>query len=311
MINAENSLTLSLEKPDLLTLSGSRLYGSHTENSDYDYRGFILPPFEYLCGFNNFEHRVIREPDTVIYSLKRFVQLLISGDPKALEILFAPEPNIIERTGIGGSILHSKNMFVCKRFAKRILGYSQSEWRKVKVVQLVPVKRTTTEDQVIEDIRQIFSPKKEEMNEVCRILFAGHKREIRTNTRKLGDKRKKQINQYGYCVSSASHAIRLLGQLIEFMNTGKMSFPRPDSKFLSEIKKGKIDFKVVTQIYDDLYSDAIRAEQKSELPEKPPIKQINVLYNSIVANAMASDIRLINFAEKFRRNFGFNLEREY
>ena len=35
------------ENLDLLVLSGSRLYGMNTEMSDHDYRGVILPPYEY------------------------------------------------------------------------------------------------------------------------------------------------------------------------------------------------------------------------------------------------------------------------
>jgi predicted nucleotidyltransferase len=74
-----------LDNPDLLVIAGSRLYGTNTPESDTDFRGFVTPPFEYLVGLNNFKHQIIREPDTVIYSITRFFQLLITGDPTTYE----------------------------------------------------------------------------------------------------------------------------------------------------------------------------------------------------------------------------------
>ena len=209
----ENELTNALDNPDLLVLGGSRLYGTSTSESDYDYRGFTVPPFEYLIGLSKFEHHIIREPDTIIYSLKRFIELLIMGDPITYEILFAPESNIIERTTIGGIISRNSKLFACKRFAHRIGGYAQSKWRKVTGTQLTLFKRTPDEDEIIKDIRQVFHLPKEEMDEIISLLFSQHPREIRPARRKLGTKRKAQIEKYGYCTSSACHAIRLLGQL--------------------------------------------------------------------------------------------------
>ena len=65
---------------DLLVLSGSRLYGMSNSLSDYDYRGVILPPYEYLLNIKKFE--VIEfEDDYKVFSLKRFLKLVIKGSP--------------------------------------------------------------------------------------------------------------------------------------------------------------------------------------------------------------------------------------
>jgi len=156
----ESELNQALDNPDLLIMAGSRLYGTSIPESDYDYRGFVVPPFEYLIGLRKFEHRVIQNPDTIIYSLKRFIELLISGDPTCYEILFAPETNIIERTDIGGILLRNRELFACQRFARRIGGYAQSEWRKVTGIQLIPVNHTPNENEVVENIRAVFHPQK-------------------------------------------------------------------------------------------------------------------------------------------------------
>lgn len=295
----ESELDRALNNPDLLIMAGSRLYGTSTPESDYDYRGFVVPPFEYLAGLGRFQHRVIREPDTVIYSLQRFFELLIMGDPVCYEILFAPETNIIERTGIGGVLLRNRELFACKRFARRIGGYAQSEWRKVTGTQLVPVKRTPNEDEVVEDIRAVFHPQKEEMDEVIRLLFLQHPRETRPARRKLGAKRKAQIERHGYCTSSACHTIRLLGQLRELMQTGKMTFPRPQAKRLAMIKQGELSFERVSEMYDDLQTWSRVAEEDTDLPENAPIKQIRTLYHEIVAHSIHIDQRALDYSESY------------
>lgn len=304
MKTKEDELDKILDKPDLLIVAGSRLYGTNTPNSDYDYRGFMIPPFEYLAGLAKFDHQVVREPDTIIYSLQRFIELLIMGDPGAYEILFAPEMNIIERSAIGGIMLRSRELFACKRFARRIMGYAQSEWRKVTGTQLVPTKRTPNEDEVIEDIRKVFHPQKEEMNEIVRILILQHSREIRSSTNKLGKKRKNQIKQHGYCTSSACHSIRLLGQLRELMQTGKITFPRPQAKRLLMIKQGELSLERVIELYEDTKNRTNAAVENTGLPENAPIKTIQSIYHEIVANTIRCDLRASQYVDAYKKRWG-------
>lgn len=299
----EIRLNLTLDHPDLLVTAGSRLYGTNTSESDYDYRGFVVPPFEYLAGLGRFEHQIIRDPDTVIYSLQRFIELLIMGDPICYEILFAPQTNIMERTAIGDILLRNRKLFACQRFARRIEGYAQSEWRKVTGTQLVTVNRTSNEDKVIEDIRAVFHPQKEKMDEIIHLLFLQHPRETRPARRKLGAKRKAQIKRHGYCTSSACHTIRLLGQLRELMQTGKLTFPRPQAKRLSMIKRGELSFRRVQELYEDAKSRAHQAVEATNLPASAPIKQIHTMYHEIVAHSLYCDQRFWNYAERYKKRW--------
>ena len=300
----ENKLIKVLDNPDLLVIAGSRLYGTNTAQSDYDYRGFIIPPFEYLIGLSKFKHHIAEIPDTVIYSLKRFFELLMLGDPTVYEILFAPESNIVERNNIGETILYNRELFTCKRFARRISGYAQSEWRKVTGTQLVPIKRTPNEDGIIEDIRKVFHPQKEEMDEIIRLLLLQHPKEIRSARRKLGAKGKAQIERYGYCTSSACHTIRLLGQLKELMDTGKLTFPRPNADMLLMIKSGKLSFKEVSEIYEDLRNKSVDAEENTDLPDNAPVKQIRTIYHEIIAHILNNDQRMKNYANNYIDRWG-------
>jgi len=302
-MNTEQALAATLNKPDLKVLSGSRLYGTSTPDSDYDYRGFVVPPIEYLIGLRRFDHQIVREPDIVLYSIRRFFELLIAGDPAVYEILFAPEQNIESASFVGNMVLAHRDVFACKQFARRIRGYAHSEWRKVTGTQLVPVKRTPTEDQVIENIRETFMLPKPEMDEVIRLLFLHHPREIRPARRKLGAKRKEQIERFGYCTSSACHSIRLLGQLAELMATGQMTFPRPNCEQLLSIKRGEIPLRDVVLLYDSLDEAAVIAEEESSLPNRASIKDIWRLYHRVMAETFWSNEYIKRYYQEYHGNF--------
>lgn len=299
----EQALEYCLKNPDYLAVAGSKLYGTATPDSDHDLRGFVSPPFEYLMGLSRFDQQIIREPDMVIYSLKRTFELLIKGDPPLYEILFAPESNILKCTNIGKILHHNRPLFASTRFARRIMGYAQSEWRKVTGTQLVPIQRTQTEDQIIENIRQTFHPDKAEMDELIHLLFSHHQREIRPARRKLGAKRKLQIERYGYCTSSASHAIRLLGQLKELMETGGLTFPRPNAESLLTIKQGYIGLEQVKEIYAESLYEAEQAETKTDLPRHAPINKIRDIFHEIIAATVVRDKRVATYAQAYQKKY--------
>ena len=74
-MNAEKALKEAVDHPDFLSISGSRLYGTARPESDFDYRGFVVPPFEYLVGDRNFNDTELPGADHKVYALKRFLHL--------------------------------------------------------------------------------------------------------------------------------------------------------------------------------------------------------------------------------------------
>lgn len=299
MRSKRQALTSCLESPDYLIRYGSQLYGTATPESDTDERGFVIPPFEYLAGLCKFEQQVeTKLRDRIIWSLSRFVAMLIKGDPQAYEMLFAPESHILACTDVGARIRKARSLFICLRFHRRILGYAQSEWRKVRGVELRPVKKTPTEDRVIEDIRRVFHPQKEEMDETIRILFLHHDRELVSSKRKLGEKRKAQIERYGFCTSSACHSIRLLGELAELLRTGGLVFPRPNADFLLRVKQGKVPYEHLETEVEVLKEDIEQARGSTVLPEHPDLKAIERMYHSIVAYRLLADERMTEYAKQ-------------
>lgn len=277
-----------VDNPDLLAVSGSRLYGTSTPQSDYDLRGFVVPPFEHIIGTDKFEC-IEMEGDHKIYSLKRFIDLVLSGDPQCTEILFAPEDCIKKISYIGRYVISLTDDMLSMQLYNRILGYSISEWRKAMAIKIVPEKRKKDKEELICSIRELYSPNKESMDSIISILDSFDPKKIVSSVAGIGEKRKEDIIKFGYCRKSASHSIRLVNQLIELMSEAKITFPRPDASFLLKIRNGEYSKSELQQFYDDSVLRAENLKDKSVLPLKPNRKKIMDEYKNIVASFLKRD----------------------
>ncbi|MFW6130281.1 MAG: DNA polymerase beta superfamily protein, partial [Atribacterota bacterium] len=136
----------AFDNPDYLVVSGSRLYGTDRPGSDWDYRGFTIPPFDYLIGLQNFEMGSGKGEDHKVFSLKRFFDLVSMGDPQSTEILFVPYKKIVKITKVGQKVRDNRSLFISNLIYKRIMGYGYSEWRKAMGERLIIEKRSKTLD---------------------------------------------------------------------------------------------------------------------------------------------------------------------
>lgn len=266
---AQKDLQKAIQSPDLLTVSGSRLYGTDRKGSDYDYRGFVVPPFQFIIGHLNFNDTQLAGADHKVYSLQRYLSLVLAGDPQCTEMLFVPREKIKAITHIGERIFSLKNDLISNKIYKRIMGYGYSEWRKAEGVRLQIEDRTRTEDDVILDIRNVFKPEKEDMDEIIERLFAKKEHKKIEHKKNLGAKRKLEFEKYGFGVTSAAHAIRLTQQLSELMTTGHITFPRPNAKYLKNIRLGKFSWKEVEVEFEKSREEAEKAKDTSVLSDKP------------------------------------------
>lgn len=278
----EQDLKQKVENPDFLAISGSTLYGTNHENSDLDLRGFVLPPDQYLLGIKTFEQASLPDCDHVVYSMKRFLQLTMSGDPQCTELLFVNEEHVKSVTDYGRKILSLREDIVSNKIFNRIMGYSNSEWRKAMGQKLIIEDRTKKESDIIMDIRNTYKPDKEDMDSIVSTLMKNKKTKLVPSVKGLGGKRKAEVENYGYCISSASHAIRLCLEVTQLMKEGYISFPSDRSEFLRDIKLGKVSKDKVIKEYEDVRKEAESARESSVLRSQPNSKKVWLEYYLIV-----------------------------
>jgi hypothetical protein len=290
-MNREAALDQAVNNPALLCVSGSRLYGSNRADSDNDFRGFVLPPYEYLLGIATFEMTEVPGADHLVFGLKRYLELVLKGDPQLTDTLFTPDDKIVQVTEVGKRILGLRDLIVTNAIYRRITGYGYSEWRKARGEQLQVDDFSKTEDEVINDIRNVFAPEKADMDEIIDLLRKKKPRKVVSSKKDLGKKRKMEFEKYGFGVTSAAHAIRLHQQCAELMLTGKMTFPRPNGEYLRDLRQGKYTLEQATEVFEQACAEAHAAREKSVLPEKPQAGKVWDEYAAIVKEFVKSDPR--------------------
>lgn len=111
---------------------GSRLHGTHTEKSDWDYRGIhISPLIKVLSPFSKQKNHVWLEgdEDNTSYELAEFCKLATVGNATILEVFFSDQ--IIETTSIITEMRQNWiKFFNTQHFINASRGYAHNQWNK-------------------------------------------------------------------------------------------------------------------------------------------------------------------------------------
>jgi predicted nucleotidyltransferase len=119
-------------KPLYLVIRGSHAYGTNVETSDIDYAGVFIQSMNDILG-NKYTEQINDDTnDTVIYEVRRFLELLGSNNPTVLELLNTPEDCIIYKDPVFDLILNDKERFITKICAKSFGGYAKQQISKAK-----------------------------------------------------------------------------------------------------------------------------------------------------------------------------------
>ncbi|MBD5527331.1 MAG: nucleotidyltransferase [Lachnospiraceae bacterium] len=116
----------------LLGLGGSHAYGTNNENSDIDFRGVTLPLPSDLLGLTEFEQYEDGETDTVIYSFKKIIKLLLDCNPNTCEILGLDEDQYVIKSPLGQELIDNSGLFLSKRAARSFGGYAGAQLRRLQ-----------------------------------------------------------------------------------------------------------------------------------------------------------------------------------
>jgi len=123
--------------------TGSYLYGTNTPTSDVDYIGVFIPDKKYVLGLHQVEQvnmstssdkkkNTKDDIDYNIYSLPKFIKLLIKNNPNIIELLFAPDDCIVVNTAYWTMLRDKYRLFVSKNAYKSFTGYAFNQSKKLK-----------------------------------------------------------------------------------------------------------------------------------------------------------------------------------
>ncbi|MEI2579354.1 nucleotidyltransferase domain-containing protein [Scytonema sp. PRP1] len=126
----------------LIGLAGSHGYGLNRPDSDYDYRGVFIAPKRYYLGFDHIEQKddgwdepgmfpfLDGNKDTVIYELKKIIQLLSGANPNVLELLWLNEYPVL--TPVGQHLIKHRQIFFSKKVKHTYSGYAFAQIKKME-----------------------------------------------------------------------------------------------------------------------------------------------------------------------------------
>ena len=96
---------------------------------------------------------------------------------------------------------------------------------------------------------------------------------------------------HGYDSKNLMHTLRLLDQATEIAREGAITLPRPNAKWLKEIKKGNFTYEDILKIADEKNAEMIAAFSTSPLPDHPDREAIQNILLEIRNHLFFSNIK--------------------
>ena len=116
-----------------LTRCGSHAYGTNISTSDEDFKGIAIPPREYVLGFTKkFEQAIFKEPDMVVFDLRKFMDLAAACNPNVIETLFTDPSDWCMWDSSWNKLLDNREKFISKRAKHTFSGYAISQLKKLR-----------------------------------------------------------------------------------------------------------------------------------------------------------------------------------
>lgn len=128
------NLTWLQDATILLVTHGSHAYGLSTPTSDLDIKGVCIPPPAYFHGFlKRFEQAEAKEPDLVIYEVRKFFGLAADCNPNIIEVLWTDASDHRLVTEAGRRLLDARKLFLSRKARHTFAGYAHAQLRRIQL----------------------------------------------------------------------------------------------------------------------------------------------------------------------------------
>lgn len=316
-------------------LHGSHLFGTATEDSDTDYKSVWIPSREAILlgrvgwssndgGTSDSSRPNTRfDIDDERHDLVRFVNLLATGQPMALEMLFAPRNFHREEPHRSWTLLQENAERVLSRESGKFLGYC----RRQAMAYGLKGERVEAAEKAVAALRAAVSsfgpkarlgphmdgviaavgsdhvrdePKTMQTGRVIRHLRVAGKMAAETLTlaealsiaegvvADYGERSRRSREASGKDWKALSHALRIGYEAVELFSHGRITLPRPEAAHLLDVKMGRIHADEVGEEIVSLLADVEKAAERSGLPAKPDVAFLERLVIDVHAEAVGA-----------------------
>lgn len=123
----------------LLGYRGSISHGTYVPQEDKDsiddkdIMGVCIGNEESYFGLERFEQkeRQLREWDSVVYEIRKYVRLLLKSNPNVLSLLWLKPHLYILKTPAGERLIENRNLFVSKKVYHSFNGYAYGQFKRM------------------------------------------------------------------------------------------------------------------------------------------------------------------------------------
>lgn len=291
--------------------TGSHLYGLNTINSDEDFFSIFIPNEKDLLGLKTLDYidnstnksdakNTNKDIDDKLYSLQKYLNLLIQNNPNIVETLFVNNENLIKNSFEFEELRANYDRFISRKAINTFYGYAVSQRSKLNIKSKRYKSLCVAEGYLQNLIDNDYNRKYEITDDIADVLnytleyYKGSKgntehfhkgMNIRVILEKISDEKNKygwrvnnpSFNTLGYDIKFAYHLIRILVEGIEIIETERLTFPligeaRND---IIRIRNEEVSLEELSDIYDKYQERFNEAERKTRLPEKPDWEWVN------------------------------------
>lgn len=263
-----SSLPWLREGTILLASHGSQAYGTALPTSDHDYKGVAIPPAAYFHGFTRrFEQAEGRDPDLVIYDVRKFCGLAAACNPAIIEVLWVDEGDLALERPAGRLLREHRAAFLSRRVRHTFSGYALSQLQRIKTHR-----------------RWLLEPPAEGPSKEWA--------QYQTWKRERNAARAELEARFGYDTKHAMHLVRLMRMAGEILETGRVQVKRPDAAELLEVRAGRWSYDALVAWAEEADRALDAVTERSPLPHSPDVDALDALCQRLVEASLAGAPRL-------------------
>ncbi len=140
-LTEEDKIELLPPNTILLAYRGSIAHGTYLNPDqvesvdDKDIMGTCIPSLDNYFGLKHFEQKekMLREWDSVVYEIRKFIRLLCKANPNVLSLLWLRDQDYIYvDPEFGVRILEARDMFVTKQAYYSFTGYAYGQLKRME-----------------------------------------------------------------------------------------------------------------------------------------------------------------------------------